>query len=118
MYTIRINRMRFYSHIGVYQAEKKLGQKIEINLEVKLNIDPATLDDQVAKTVNYADFYATIAQIVKDSRVDLIETLALTIIKEIKKIERTKIATVKVSVKKLGVPIDGILDNVEIEMEQ
>ncbi|KRL37200.1 hypothetical protein FD20_GL000536 [Liquorilactobacillus uvarum DSM 19971] len=110
--------MRFHSHIGVYQEEKKLGQNIEISLEVKFNINEKMIKDQVENTINYADFYAIIAEIVKESRVDLIETLALMIIEEIKQKNREKIATVKVKLKKMSVPIDGVFDNVEIEMER
>ncbi|WP_311406929.1 dihydroneopterin aldolase [Liquorilactobacillus uvarum] len=118
MYKIRINNMRFHSHIGVYQEEKKLGQNIEISLEVKFNINEKMIKDQVENTINYADFYDIIAEIVKASRVDLIETLALMIIEEIKQKNREKIATVKVKLKKMSVPIDGVFDNVEIEMER
>ncbi|KRL01205.1 hypothetical protein FC81_GL001346 [Liquorilactobacillus capillatus DSM 19910] len=110
--------MRFHSHIGVYQEEKKLGQNIEINLVVDFNIDETTIKDRVERTISYAAFYTVIAEIVKNSQVNLIETLALEIINEIKKIDQEHIGTVKVNLKKLAVPIDGIFDNVEIEMER
>lgn len=36
MYHIKINNMQFHSHIGVFQAEKDLGQRIEIDLKWQL----------------------------------------------------------------------------------
>lgn len=54
-------------------------------------------------------------KIVKVSNVDLLETLALEIIKEIKKLNG-KIENVQVNIRKLAVPIDGIFDSVEIQI--
>lgn len=51
----------------------------------------------------------------KVSNVDLLETLALEIIKEIKKLNG-KIENVQVNIRKLAVPIDGIFDSVEIQI--
>ncbi|WP_057875635.1 dihydroneopterin aldolase [Liquorilactobacillus aquaticus] len=118
MYKIRINNMRFHSHIGVYQEEKRIGQSIEVSLEVKLNVDEKKINDQVENTINYADFYETIAKIIKRSKADLIETLALEIIEEVKLTDKEKIEMVKVNLRKMSVPIEGIFDNVEIEMER
>lgn len=115
MYQIKINNMKFYAHIGFFPEEKKLGQNLEIDLVVKMVT--FAQDDELASTVSYADFYQAIADIVAESRVDLIETLAQTIITEIKALDETKIQTVWVSIRKMAVPIDGIFDSVEIEME-
>jgi len=115
MYLIKINNMKFHSHIGVYQEEKKLGQNIEIDLVVAMNTEPR--NDQVEDTISYSTFYKTIAKIVNESRVDLVETLAQTIIKELKDIDSTKIDKVTVQIRKMAVPIDGIFDSVAIEME-
>lgn len=47
---------------------------------------------------------------------DLLETLALEIIKEIKKLN-DKIKSVQVNIRKLAVPINGIFDSVEIQIK-
>ena len=57
-----------------------------------------------------------IEEIVKASRVDLLETLALDIIKEIKEMNE-KIEYVQVNIRKLAVPINGIFDSVEIQIK-
>lgn len=54
MYVIRLNNMRFHSHIGVLQEEKVVGQNIAIDLET--TIDAVPHDDQLDSTVSYADF--------------------------------------------------------------
>ena len=47
---------------------------------------------------------------------DLLETLALEIIEEIKKLN-DKIESVQVNIRKLAVPINGIFDSVEIQIK-
>ncbi|ALB29374.1 dihydroneopterin aldolase [Companilactobacillus heilongjiangensis] len=114
MYCIKINNMKFHSHIGKYAEEKKMGQNLEIDLRVEMNKFVVT--DKIEDTISYSQFYEIISEIVSNSRVDLIETLAQKIIFEIKKVDEKKIIDVIVNVRKLSVPIDGIFDNVEVEM--
>lgn len=116
MYNIKINNMKFHSYIGVYAEEKKLGQNIEIDLLVKMK--KKDISDNLSNTISYSSFYNEISSIIKCNNVDLIETLAQEIIKNIKKANPNLIDAVKVNVRKLGVPINGIFDSVEIEMEE
>ncbi len=106
--------MKFHSHIGKYAEEKKIGQNLEIDLKVEMN--NSMILDKIENTISYSQFYEIISQIISNSKVDLIETLAQNIIFEIKKIDKEKIIDVIIKVRKLSVPIDGIFDNVEIEM--
>lgn len=113
MYKIKINNMKFFSHIGVLPEEKILGQNLEIDLIVTTNFSYSGLD-QLDETLSYVAFYESISEIVASSRVDLIEKLAFDIIQSIK--ENDRVETVEVHIRKLAVPIVGIFDNVEIEM--
>ena len=107
MYKININNMKFHSYIGVYQEEKKIGQNIEIDLIISLS-KKIIKDDDITSTLSYGDCYR--------SNVDLLETLALEIIEEIKKLN-DKIESVQVNIRKLAVPINGIFDSVEIQIK-
>ena len=113
MYKIKINNMKFFSHIGVLPEEKILGQNLEIDLIVTTNFSYSGLDE-LDETLSYVAFYEKIAEIIEVPRADLIEKLAFDIIQAIK--ENNKVETVEVHVRKLAVPIAGIFDNVEIEM--
>lgn len=115
MYLVKINNMKFYSHIGVFNEEKVLGQALEIDMIVSIKMD-RPLHDNIKHTVNYAECYGVIERIVKESRVNLIETLVITIIDAIKKISPL-IDTVQINIRKLAVPIDGIFDNVEVQIK-
>lgn len=114
-YKIRIQNMQFHGHIGVYSEEKKIGQTIQIDLEVAVNATP--MDDQLSSTVSYGEFYPMIQKIIEQNHVNLIETLAQKIINAIKQLDQ-RIQTVTVRVRKLNLPVDGVFDNVEIEMKQ
>ena len=115
MYRIKINKLQFQSYIGVFQAEKELGQRIEIDLGVTMTTPYQ--GDQLDDTVSYAEFYQVVAQLVNRSRVNLVETLAHDIIQAIHQLDAKRIGLVQVNVRKIAVPIDGIFENVEIEME-
>ena len=107
--------MKFHSYIGVYEEEKKIGQNIEIDLIISLSKE-IIKNDYINSTLSYGDCYRKIEKIVKTSRVDLLETLALDIIKEMKKMNE-KIEYVQVNIRKLAVPINGIFDSVEIQIK-
>ncbi len=113
MYKIKINNMKFFSHIGVLPEEKILGQNLEIDLIVTTNFSYSGLDE-LDETLSYVTFYEKISEIIEVSRADLIEKLAFDIIQAIK--ENSKVKSVEVHIRKLAVPIAGIFDNVEIEM--
>ena len=108
--------MKFHSYIGVFPEEKIVGQNIEVDLIVTMEQD-FTESDKIEDTLSYADFYVLIEEIVKESRVDLIETLAMEMIHAIKKNGKEKIKKVQVNIRKLAVPMNGIFDHVEVEME-
>lgn len=115
MFKIKLNNMRFYSHIGVFPEEKHLGQNIAIDLTVTMKSSVSR--DDLDETVSYAVFYDIIRKYIEESRADLIESLAFDIVDLIKAASPDKIAKVKVNVRKLQVPIEGILDSAEIELE-
>ena len=58
-----------------------------------------------------------VADYIKKCRADLIETLAFDIVELIKASSPDKIDTVKVNIRKLQVPINGLLDSAEVELE-
>lgn len=118
MYNIKINNMKFHSYIGVYGEEKKLGQNLEIDLRVTMNVDPYQLNDQVTHSISYGEFYSLVEKIVSNSSANLVETIALEIIDSIKKLAPYLVEKVHVNVRKMAVPISGIFDSVEIELER
>ncbi|MFT8386180.1 MAG: dihydroneopterin aldolase [Lentilactobacillus hilgardii] len=115
MYIIRMQNMQFHSHIGVMAEEKEVGQNLQIDLETAVNATP--IDDHLDSTVSYGTFYPVVEKIISENRVNLIETLAQKIIVAIKNLD-SRIETVTIRIRKLNLPVDGVFNNVEIEMKQ
>ena len=89
-------------------------EKASISRFVQANYTPYDGDESFLAGPTERSLH--IKKIVEESNVDLLETLALDIIKEIKKLNEN-IEDVQVNIRKLAVPINGIFDSVEIQIK-
>lgn len=115
MYKIKLNDVVFHSHIGVFPAEKEVGQKLALDVIVETNFD---FDgrDEIDATLSYADFYTVCQQVVTSSQANLVEKIAYDIIQGIKALAPSQIAAVEVHARKYNLPLDAELSSAEIEM--
>ncbi|BDU50982.1 dihydroneopterin aldolase [Haliovirga abyssi] len=111
---IIIKNMRLYGYHGVLEEEKRIGQKFFVDLEIYLDLEKASMSDNLNDTVNYAKIYEKVEFINRNQKYDLIEKFAGDIAKEILKYDKVK--NVRVTVKKPEVPIPGQLDYVAVEI--
>lgn len=109
--------LAFYGNHGVLAAEKKLGQKFFIDVELKTDLRKAGQSDEVKETVNYAEVYKIIKTITEDRTYDLIEALAENIAQEILT-EFSAVVEVKIKIKKPEAPLEGIFDYVGVEIKR
>jgi len=110
---IRLNNMIFYAHHGYYQAERELGQKFQVDMELECNFDKAIQSDDLKDAVNFESVYQKVHHIFSSYKFTLLETLADRIAIEI--LENFPIDSVLIRVRKPNVPLNGFLDNVEVE---
>ncbi|MGY3777070.1 dihydroneopterin aldolase [Isobaculum melis] len=115
---IRINNLSFYTKNGVLPEERVLGQRLEIDVELTLDLAKAGKTDCVADTISYAEVNDQIALRLNNHSYDLIEAVASAIIDDIEAVHGPKLTKVLVRVRKYGVPMPGIFDNVEVELER
>ncbi len=111
---LNIKNMSFYAFHGDDAKERELGQRYEVDIELKIDMIRAAKEDNVKFTVNYKNVFKTIEKIVTVKRFNLIETLAANIAEEC--IKNFNIEEILVRVRKLKPPIKGILDYVEAEI--
>ncbi|PKI12964.1 dihydroneopterin aldolase [Colwellia sp. 12G3] len=71
-----IKGLSIQTTIGFFQWEKEIKQTLVIDLAMGWNTANAALNDDLAKTLDYADISVTIERFANDNPVDLIETLA------------------------------------------
>jgi dihydroneopterin aldolase len=99
----------------VLEKERRRGQKFRVDVELHLPLK--NLNDQLSRTVNYAEVAQVVNnQITGEPRM-LIETLAEDIAKQILK-EFKKIKKVKVTVHKPNAPIPLKFKDVSVEIER
>lgn len=113
---IRFNNMIFYAHHGYYQAERELGQKFEVDMELDLDFGKAILSDDLKDTVNFEKVYQKVHYLFSSYKFTLLETLADRIASEI--LSSFPINKVLIRVRKPNVPLNGFMDNVEVELQK
>ena len=114
-FTISLNNIIVYGFHGVHQEEKTLGQRFEIDLEYRLANPPFPWKDEERATVSYVNAHKIVSRLCAEKSFNLIETLGNRIIEEMR--SRYSIDLIIVRVRKPSVPIQGILDFVEVEVE-
>ena len=73
---ICIRRLEVYAHHGVYEEEKRLGQKFYITVEMELDTRAAGISDDLQASVNYGEVCLRIVEWTKSHRRKLIEAAA------------------------------------------
>ena len=104
----------FYAYHGVEKAEKVLGGKYEIDVDIFYDATLAIQNDAITHAVNYQNVLFAISDIVLNENFNLIETLSGRILDELmKKFDIIEELTVRI--RKCNAPIRQTIDFVEVE---
>jgi dihydroneopterin aldolase len=114
---IVLANMVFQGRHGVAAREKVEPQRFEVDVELALELQPAGLEDDLERTVDYGGVYETTRQIVESTRFNLIEALAEAICHEILG-EHALVREVVVRVRKPEVRLGGPLDYAGVEVRR
>ncbi|MBU2599827.1 dihydroneopterin aldolase [bacterium] len=113
---IILSGMAFFGAHGVYEEERKLGQKIVVDLDLNLDLKKAGQSDDLAFTINYQEVYKLIKKICEEKSFSLIEALAEEIAKEI--LQNFNLLSVGVRIKKYHLNLGGQVDFTGVEIER
>jgi len=80
---ILLDGMVFQARHGVHDHEKVTAQRFEVDVELFLDLQPAGLEDDLARTLDYGKVYETVRAIVESTTFNLIEALAEAIAHEL-----------------------------------
>lgn len=116
MDAIRLIGMEFYAYHGVFESERELGQRFEVDVELYLDLGRGASSDDLELTLNYVEVYTLVKEIVEEREFDLIEALAGEIAAQI--LSGFDVETVVVRVRKPHVGLGGLLQAVEVEVER
>ena len=112
---IFIRGVQVHAHHGVFEEEKKLGQRFVFDVDYWLEAKAYARADDYGGAVSYNDVYETLIEVVKGPRFDLIEALAERIAQTILQRFQT-INLVRVEVHKPSAPIAGVFSDVGVEI--
>lgn len=114
---MKLHRMEYYGFHGVYEEERKLGQRYYVDLELELDLQPAGRSDDLEQTVNYAEVHALVKKNVETTSFKLIEALAEHIASGLLD-TYTVISAVTVQVTKPHPPFDIHFQGVTVELHR
>src|SRR5918994_6414975 len=86
--------------IGIYDWEREVRQRVEIDLEIWVDLAAATKSDAIEDTLNYKTVAQRVLAFVEESRFRLVEALAGEIAGLL--LDEFKVARVRVTVHKPG----------------
>ena len=109
--------MAFEARHGVHPEEKIKAQRFEVDVELEMDLQPAGLEDDLERTVDYGRAYETIRTIVESTTFNLIEALAEAIAHELL-VDFPALAEVVVRLRKPQVDLGGPLAYAGVEIRR
>ena len=113
---IVLHDMVFMGRHGVLEQEQREPQPFHVDVELSLDLQPAGIDDDLTRTVDYAVVFETCRSIVESTSFRLIEALAEAIAHEL--LADFPISEVTVRVRKPNAPIEGTLAWAGVEVQR
>ena len=111
---ILVRGARYYGRHGVTEAERQIGGRYTVDVELAHDLKRAAASDQVQDTISYADVYRVVGEIVHGTSLHLVESLAETIAQTV--LERFPASAVLVRVLKEPPPLAGAVDAAGVEI--
>jgi len=109
---IRLKDLTVFGHFGVSPAEREVGQKIQMDIELYADLRAACDSDSLADTINYESVYAKIMEVVDERKHRLLESLGEAICDML--LENFPIGRVIIHLRKLNLPFPNSLSFVEV----
>lgn len=112
---IRIRGLKIYASHGVLPEEKENGQYFFLNITFRLDTHPAGLEDNLDKTINYAEACDFTAEEFTKCSYDLIEAAAENLARALL-IKYPQCEEIEVEVNKPNAPIEEEFENVSVNI--
>jgi dihydroneopterin aldolase len=113
---IILHNMVFRGRHGVHPAERELGQRFEVDVELTLDLSQAMLSDALQDTIDYSRAYAIVREEVEEHQYQLVEALAGAMARRL--LAELPAAAVLVRVRKPQVPLPGVLSYTAVEIRR
>lgn len=112
---LTLKGMSFHANHGLFPEEKINGNSFEVDLAFYLNLQDAGSSDDLKQTIDYGRAHMIVQTIMNGPSMDLIEALTFSIGEKL--FEELTPNQLKVSVRKLNPPVNGITQYSEVKMK-
>ena len=112
--TVEVVGLSLYTHHGVGEAEREVGQRLVFDLSFELSDCDATLTDRVEDTVDYADVCQQVALAAQERSYKTLERLCTAIADKL--LDRYDVHAVWVKAAKPEPPLPFMVSEVSVEV--
>ena len=112
--TVEISGLSLYTHHGVSEAEREVGQRLVLDLRLDVGETDATVTDSIEDTVDYAEVCQLVALIAQQRSHKTLERLCSTIAARL--LDDYELKSVWVKATKPEPPIPLSVDEVSVEV--
>ena len=113
---IVLANMQFDGRHGYFDHERLAPQPFEVDVELRLDLQPAGVGDDLERSVDYGQAYEAVRLIVETASFRLLEAMAEAISREL--LSDPRIEEVVVRVRKPKVQLGGPLDYAAVEIRR
>ena len=110
---ILMEGMAFFGRHGVFPAERELGARFTIDVELFGDLAPAAGSDRLELTIDYAKAYELVKKVVEGEPCHLLEAVAQRIAERLLELPRVEQATVRVRKRP---PLEGEFRSFGVEL--
>jgi dihydroneopterin aldolase len=111
---LRLNKMVFHAFHGVWDEEREVGQRFEVDISIFGDTSISGKSDRLKDTIDLYKLYDAVEKVVTKRTFKLVEALAEAIASSL--FEKFPIRKLQVRVRKPNSPIRGITDGIEVEI--
>lgn len=113
---ITISGIDVYAHHGVHPAERELGQRFVVDVELWTNLEAAARSDSLRSALDYTAVHRRVCDVVAGTTFHLLEALAWRLCREL--LAAFPLERVAVTVQKPNPPIANFLGRVAVTLER
>lgn len=111
---LKLKNMTFHAYHGVWDEERQIGQRFEVDVELKMDVRKAAKTDRLKDTIDLYKVFAEVESVIEGEKYLLVETMAERVAQRI--LEKFTPSEIRVRVRKPHAPIKGIQDGIEVEI--
>jgi dihydroneopterin aldolase len=113
---LRLEGIDVYAHHGAHPAERELGQRFVVDVEMWADLEAAAATDDLSRGIDYAAVHRVIVTTATSGSFHLIETLAGRLCREL--LASFTTGKVRVTVRKTQPPISGFFGQAMVTFER